>query len=386
VEFVAGQDKSFFFLEMNTRLQVEHPVTELITGVDLVEQMIRSAAGEPLAFTQADLKIKGWAIESRIYAEDPYRGFLPSIGRLARYLPPAEGEHDGVIVRNDAGVREGDEISMFYDPMISKLSTWADTRLAAIDAMGRALEDFHIEGLGQNIPFLAAVMDQERYRSGVLSTNYIKDEFPDGFHGTEPTPFQSDLLAAVGGAMHRIVTARSAPQLVRQDWIIIVGEEKRQVRLTNGGNAFNVKFMPEGRTLSLTDIVWKPGQPTFRGALDGRPFTVAVKPAAEGFTIRHRGAQARVLVLTPRSAELHDKLPPKQAADTSKMVLSPMPGLVVTLDVVVGQEVKVGEQVAIIEAMKMQNIIRAERDGTVKTVGPQAGDSVAADEVLVEFA
>ncbi|WP_304187632.1 acetyl/propionyl/methylcrotonyl-CoA carboxylase subunit alpha, partial [Phenylobacterium aquaticum] len=176
VEFVAGQDKSFFFLEMNTRLQVEHPVTELITGVDLVEQMIRSAYGEKLAFGQKDLKINGWAMESRIYAEDPYRGFLPSIGRLVRYSPPVEGEVDGGIVRNDAGVREGDEISMFYDPMISKLSTWGETRIAAIDVMGRALEDFHIEGLGQNIPFLAAVMDQARFRSGVLSTNYIKDE------------------------------------------------------------------------------------------------------------------------------------------------------------------------------------------------------------------
>src|SRR6202008_1083510 len=196
VEFVAGQDRSFFFLEMNTRLQVEHPVSELITGVDLVEQMIRSAAGEKMSFGQSDLKINGWSVESRIYAEDPYRGFLPSIGRLVRYDPPPEGQVGQVIVRNDAGVREGDEISMFYDPMISKLSTWAPTRLAAIDAMGRALEEFHIEGLGQNVPFLAAVMDQERFRSGVLSTNYIKDEFPDGFHGSEATAFQRDVMAA----------------------------------------------------------------------------------------------------------------------------------------------------------------------------------------------
>ncbi|MET0336598.1 MAG: acetyl/propionyl/methylcrotonyl-CoA carboxylase subunit alpha, partial [Caulobacter sp.] len=264
VEFVAGQDKSFYFLEMNTRLQVEHPVTELITGVDLVEQMIRSAAGEKLAFGQNDLKINGWAIESRIYAEDPYRGFLPSIGRLVRYAPPREGEQsEGGKVRNDTGVREGDEISMFYDPMISKLSTWAATREGAIDAMGRALEDFHIEGLGQNIPFLAAVMDQERFRSGALSTNYIKDEFPNGFDGTIPTPFQRDLMAAVGCAMHRIITARSAPQLVRQDWIVVVGAEKRQVRLTNGGDAFNVKFLDEGRSVSLTEIDWRPGKPSF---------------------------------------------------------------------------------------------------------------------------
>ncbi len=385
VEFVAGQDKSFYFLEMNTRLQVEHPVTELITGVDLVEQMIRSAYGETLAFSQDDLSINGWAIESRIYAEDPYRGFLPSIGRLSRYLPPLEGPAGEAIVRNDAGVREGDEISMFYDPMISKLSTWAPGRLAAIDAMGRALEDFHIEGPGQNIPFLAAVMDQDRFRSGVLSTNYIKDEFPDGFKGTEPTAFQADLLAAVACAMHRRLTARSAPQLVRDEWIVIAGPDQRRVKLSNGGDAFRVTF-DDGRSLSLTDVQWKPGQPLFRGALDGTAFTVAVKPAAEGFVIRHRAAVQRVLVLTPRSAELHRKLPPKQAADTSKLILSPMPGLVVTLDVVLGQAVQAGQAVAVVEAMKMQNIIRAERDGVVKTIGAKPGDSVAADEVLVEFA
>jgi propionyl-CoA carboxylase alpha chain len=386
VEFVAGQDKSFYFLEMNTRLQVEHPVTELITGVDLVEQMIRSAAGEALPFAQGDLKINGWSIESRIYAEDPYRGFLPSIGRLVRYDPPREGEFGPLKVRNDAGVREGDEISMFYDPMISKLSTWAPDRLQAIDAMGRALEDFHIEGLGQNIPFLAAVMDQERFRSGALSTNYIKDEFPDGFHGVPATPFQRDLMAAVGCAMHRTLTARAAPQLVRREWVVVENGSRRLVRLTNGGGAFNVEFVGEGRKLNLTDVVWRPGLPVFRGALNGQNFTAQVKPAAEGFIIRHRAAQAHVLVLTPRSAELHEMLPPKKAADTSKLILSPMPGLVVSLDVTVGQPVSAGQQIAIIEAMKMQNIIRAERDGVVKTVGAGAGDSVAADEVLVEFA
>ncbi|CAN5858924.1 acetyl/propionyl/methylcrotonyl-CoA carboxylase subunit alpha [soil metagenome] len=386
VEFVAGQDRSFYFLEMNTRLQVEHPVTELITGVDLVEQMIRSAAGETMAFGQDDLKINGWAIESRIYAEDPYRGFLPSIGRLVRYYPPQEGEIGEIIVRNDAGVREGDEISMFYDPMISKLSTWAPTRLAAIDAMGRALEDFHIEGLGQNIPFLAAVMDQERFRSGKLSTNYIKDEFPEGFLGTAPTDWQRDLVSAVACAMHRIVTARSAPQLLRDEWIVIAGHDKRLVRLSNGGAAYRVEYVNENRVLTLSEVDWRPGKHVFRGVLDGRAFTVAVKPAAEGFVIRHRATTLNVLVLTPRSAELHEKLPAKKAADTSKMILSPMPGLVVTLDVIPGQLVRAGEAVCVVEAMKMQNIIRAERDGTVKTVGAKAGDSVAADEVLVEFA
>ena len=383
VEFVAGQDKSFYFLEMNTRLQVEHPVTELITGLDLVEQMLRSAAGETMAFGQKDLKINGWAIESRIYAEDPYRKFLPSIGRLVRYDPPVEGQHDGYTVRNDAGVREGDEISMYYDPMISKLCSWAPTRLAAIDGMGRALEDFHIEGLGQNIPFLAAVMDQERFRSGKLSTSYIVDEFPNGFGGTTPTPHQIDLLTVAGVAMHRVLTRRAGGS-DRPDWVVFVGHDSRTVEMAQAGDVLTLTFDDE-RVLTLTDVVWRPGKALFRGKLDGKAFTVSVAAAAEGFVIRHRAAKAKVLVLSPRSAELHGKLPEKQPADTSKMIISPMPGLVVSMDVEVGQTVREGEVVCVIEAMKMQNIIRAEREGVVKTVSAKGGDSVAADEVLVEF-
>ena len=386
VEFVAGQDRRFFFMEMNTRLQVEHPVTELITGVDLVEQMIRVAAGEPLPFTQGDLKIDGWAIESRIYAEDPYRGFLPSIGRLVRYSPPPEGEADGAVVRNDAGVREGDEISMFYDPMISKLSTWGATREAAIDAMGEALERFHIEGLGHNVPFLAAVMDEPTFRSGRLSTNYIKDQYPEGFHGAEPSGFQTDLLIAAACAMHQTLSDRAWPGRGRADWIVNIHGADHPVCLSGDGRTTRVELTEAGRTLTLSDVDWRPGRPTFSAVLDGRPFTAAVRPAVEGFVIRHRAAEARVLVLTPVSAALHKRLPPKTAADTAKLVLSPMPGLVVSLSVAEGQEVKSGETVAVIEAMKMQNIIRAERDGVVKSVGAKAGDSVAADEVLVEFA
>jgi propionyl-CoA carboxylase alpha chain len=385
VEFVAGQDRSFFFLEMNTRLQVEHPVTELITGVDLVEQMIRSAYGERMSFGQQDLKINGWAMESRIYAEDPYRGFLPSIGRLVRYSPPQEGDvGDGVIVRNDAGVREGDEISMFYDPMISKLSTWAPTRDGAIDAMGRALEDFHIEGLGQNIPFLAAVMDQPRFRSGKLSTNYIKDEFPEGFQGLPPTDAQRDLMSAVALAMQRALLARAAPDQTRSEWVVVAGALHQTMSVTAVDGGLTIRT--GDRKLRLEDIQWRPGQAVFRANLDGRDFTVAVKPAAEGFVIRHRATTLRVMVLSPRSAELHQMLPPKKAADTSKMVLSPMPGLVVSIDVAQGQSVRTGEVVAVLEAMKMQNILRAERDGVVKVVSVKSGDSVAADEVLVEFA
>ena len=384
VEFVAGQDKSFFFLEMNTRLQVEHPVTELITGLDLVEQMIRSAYGEKLLFSQGDLKINGWAIESRIYAEDPYRKFLPSIGRLVRYDPPVEGEHGGYTVRNDAGVREGDEISMFYDPMISKLCSWAPTRLAAIDGMGRALEDFHIEGLGQNIPFLAAVMDQERFRSGNLSTSYIVDEFPNGFTGTTPTDHQTDLLTAAGVAMHKVLTRRAGGS-DRRDWVVFVGHDSRRVDVDEAGGVLSLYLEDQDRTLTLEDVNWRPGKALFRGKLDGKAFTVTASAAAEGFVIRHRAAKAKVLVLSPRSADLHGKIPEKKPADTSRMIISPMPGLVVSMDVEVGQTVREGEVVCVIEAMKMQNIIRAEREGVVKVVSAKGGDSVAADEVLVEF-
>ncbi len=397
VEFVAGQDKSFYFLEMNTRLQVEHPVTELITGVDLVEQMLRSAAGEVMAFGQKDLKINGWAIESRIYAEDPYRKFLPSIGRLVRYAAPAEGEHGDAehpyVVRNDTGVREGDEISMFYDPMIAKLCTWGEDRTLAIDGMGRALEDFHIEGLGQNIPFLAAVMDQERFRSGRISTRYIADEFPDGFHGVEPTPFQKDVMTAAAAHMHVILAARArkagnglSGPLTRKAWVVMIGDDRRAVTLNPSADGMVVELTDEARHLSLRGINWRPGSPVFRGVLDGKAFALETRPAAEGFLIRQRAAKCRVRVLTPLSADLHERLPKRPPADTSKMIVSPMPGLVVSLEVIEGQEVKEGETVAIIEAMKMQNIIKAERDGTVKSVGAKAGDSVAADEVLVEFA
>jgi propionyl-CoA carboxylase alpha chain len=395
VEFVAGQDRSFYFLEMNTRLQVEHPVTELITGLDLVEQMIRSAAGEKLAFAQKDLKIHGWAMESRIYAEDPYRKFLPSIGRLVRYDPPSEGPHEEpvgkYVVRNDAGVREGDEISMYYDPMISKLCTWGETREIAVGGMARALEDFHIEGVGHNVPFLSAVMDQERFQKGELSTAYIADEFPEGFKGLAPAGQQADILTATAACMQRTLVARArraggAGLMVRDAWVVAINGAERKVRITESEAGLAIELLDEGRTLNLQGVEWRPGQAQFKGELDGRVFTTTVKARDDGFLIRHRAAEARVLVSTPKVAELYARLPAKVAADTSKLVLSPMPGLVVSLDVTAGQEVKEGETVAVIEAMKMQNIIKAERDGVVKAVGPKAGDSVAADEVLVEFA
>jgi len=387
VEFIVDAERNFYFLEMNTRLQVEHPVTELTTGVDLVEQMLRVAAGERLELKQEDLAPKGSAVESRVYAEDPYRGFLPSIGRLVRYRAPEEGRRGRVTVRNDAGVREGDEISIFYDPMIAKLCTHAETRDAAIDGMAAALDVFLIEGVEHNIPFLSAVMDQPRFRSGQLTTGYIAGEFPDGFQGLEPTPWQLDLMTAAACHMHRLQSARRANGSFRRDeWILVIGQAKRRVRLAWDAQTLRIELPDEDRRLELSVVDWRPGWPLFRGMLDGVDFALMATPAVEGYRLRHRAASARVLVLTPRSAELHERLPPRQPADTSKLILSPMPGLVVSISVEAGQAVKAGEIVAVVEAMKMQNIIRAERDGVVKTVGPKSGDNVAADEVLVELA
>ena len=385
VEFVAGQDRSFYFLEMNTRLQVEHPVTELITGVDLVEQMIRSAAGETMAFKQEDLSINGWAIESRIYAEDPYRGFLPSIGRLVRYEQPEEGDQGDYTVRNDSGVREGDEISMFYDPMIAKLCSWGETRDAAVTGMARALEDTHLSGVGHNVPFLSAVMDQDRFKSGQLSTSYIKDEFPDGFRGLEPSEEQKDIFITVAAAMNEVLAEQAGDPSERTDWTVLIDREAHEVSLSYD-EAEDLVISLDDRDLTLSEIDWRPGMAQFRAVLDDEPFTAEVKRAPDGFDIRHRAAKARVRVLTPGTAAMYQRLPEKVAADTSKLVLSPMPGLVVDIPVTVGQEVKSGETVAIIEAMKMQNILKAEHDGVVKAVGAKAGDPVAADDVLVEFA
>ena len=296
VEFVAGQDKSFYFLEMNTRLQVEHPVTELITGVDLVEQMIRSAWGEQLNLKQDDLSINGWAIESRIYAEDPYRGFLPSIGRLVRYEQPEEGDQGDYTVRNDSGVREGDEISMFYDPMIAKLCAWGETREDAVRGMARALEDTHLAGLGHNVPFLAAVMDQERFQSGQLSTSYIKDEFPDGFHGLTPSAEQVKILVASAVAMNEVIAEQDGDPSERTDWTVLVDKTAYEVEV-GYDEAEDLIVAIDGEEVSLSEIEWRPGLSLFKAVLDDDAFTAEVKRAADGFDIRHRAARARVLSL-----------------------------------------------------------------------------------------
>jgi len=393
VEFVAsGKDKGFYFLEMNTRLQVEHPVTEMITGVDLVEQMLRSAYGETLNLKQDELKIDGWAIESRVYAEDPYRKFLPSIGRLKRFIPPSEGKLGKGEVRMDSGVREGDEISMFYDPMIAKLITYGKDRDTALDTQAEALDRFHIEGIQDNIPFVAAVMDVKRFRSGNITTAYIKDAFPDGFQGTEPTDYQRTALICTAAFVNAVATDRASqitgrlapPPQMRKDWKVILGSDHHSVDLEFSDGEATI-YIDGGEGHSFVSD-WLPGKPLVEAVIDGAPVVIKCKPTEAGYLLRHRGVSLPTLVCSPQTAELHAKLPEKEKPDTSKLIISPMPGLVVSIDVEEGQEVEEGEAVCVVEAMKMQNIIRAEATGTVKAINVAAGDSVAADEIMVEFA
>ncbi|MBA2125257.1 acetyl/propionyl-CoA carboxylase subunit alpha [Hyphomicrobium methylovorum] len=398
VEFVAGQDRSFYFLEMNTRLQVEHPVTELITGIDLVEQMIRSAAGEKLAFKQSDIKLKGWAVESRVYAEDPFRSFLPSIGRLVKYRPPAEGTKDGVTVRNDTGVFEGGEISMFYDPMIAKLVTHAPTRTAAIEAQGVALDSFYIDGIQHNVPFLATMMQHPRWRDGNLSTGFIKEEFPDGFVPREPEGKDLITLAAVAGAIDHLGNARRRGITHQMSGRSVEFAKRRVVKI--GSKTVLLEAMgeipgpyyvsildPAGeptKTLEITSDWW-PGEPVWSGTVGGAEVAVQVRPIANGTLLSFRGIQAPTYVYTTREAELAALMPVKVAADMSKYLLCPMPGLVKAINVTEGQEVKAGDALAVVEAMKMENILKAERDGKVKKIAAKAGDSLAVDAIIMEF-
>lgn len=396
VEFVAGQDKSFFFLEMNTRLQVEHPVTELITGVDLVEQMIRVAAGEKLALSQDDVKLNGWSVESRIYAEDPYRNFLPSIGRLVRYTPPEEGIEDGVTVRNDTGVVEGSEISMFYDPMIAKLITHAPTRAEAIEAMSDALDAFYVDGIQHNVPFLTALMNHPRWRLGDLSTSFIADEYPEGFEPAQPDAAALELLSAVALSMgslgrerldHLPDRLRPHSGEIREDWVVKLDKTYMPVRLAAGYPGSPVEIdvaVGEGPVVTVLSD-WAPGDNLWEGSVGGRKVTVQVRSVLGGYRLDWQGYSVIAKVMTPRIAELDGLMPEKLPPDTSKMLLCPMPGLVVSIAVEEGQEIKAGEQLAVVEAMKMENVLRAERDCTVTAIKAAAGDSLAVDAVIMEF-
>ncbi|SCW53024.1 acetyl-CoA carboxylase biotin carboxylase subunit [Ancylobacter rudongensis] len=398
VEFVAGQDKSFYFLEMNTRLQVEHPVTELITGIDLVEQMIRVAAGEALTLRQEDVKLNGWAVESRVYAEDPYRGFLPSIGRLTRYRPPAEGVSDGVTVRNDTGVFEGGEISLYYDPMIAKLITHAPTRAAAIEAQADALDAFAIDGIQHNIPFLSALMTHERWRAGKLSTGFIAEEYPDGFHATAPSAKLARTLAGVAAVIDNVGNARKRkisgqlagrPVVFEHQRVVQLGGLSLACEVDRAAGGFIVSFLDEaGRPLSTHELRsgWQPGEPVWSGVFDEEALAVQVRPRLNGVALAHRGIAVEAIVYTRREAELAALMPVKEQAGSGKHLLCPMPGLVVSVAVSEGQEVKAGETLAVVEAMKMENVLRAERDATIARVHAKAGDSLAVDAVILDFA
>lgn len=402
VEFIVDGDKNFYFLEMNTRLQVEHPVTELITGVDLVEQMIRVANGEPLTITQDDVTLTGWAIENRLYAEDPYRGFLPSIGRLSRYRPPAEtaaylpgvaaGDAGEVVVRNDTGVFEGGEISMYYDPMIAKLCTWAPTREKAIEAMRVALDSFEVEGIGHNLPFLSAVMDHEKFVSGQMTTAFIEEEFPDGFQGVALPEADLKRIAAATAAMHRVAEIRRTrvsgrmdnhERRVGEDWVVTLQGVEHALKIDADKDGSTITF-DDGSSMRVASE-WTPGDQLANVDVDGAPLVLKVGKISGGFRIRNRGADLKVFVRTPRQAELAKLMPEKVAPDTSKMLLCPMPGLIVKVDVEVGDEVQEGQALCTVEAMKMENILRAEKKSVVAKINASAGDSLAVDDVIMEF-
>ncbi len=392
VEFIVDGNKNFYFLEMNTRLQVEHPVTELITGVDLVEQMIRVANGEALSITQDDVKLNGWAIENRLYAEDPYRGFLPSIGRLTRYRPPAEVTLESHVVRNDTGVYEGGEISMYYDPMIAKLCTWAPTRGEAIEQMRIALDSFEVEGIGHNLPFLSAVMDHPIFIEGTMTTAFIAEEYPDGFQGVELPEADLRRIAASTAAMNRVAEIRRTKisgrmdnheRRVGDDWVVSLQGQSYAVSIAADPNGSTVTF-EDGTKLRVSGD-WTPGDQLANMTVDSDPLVMKVGKVSGGFRIRSRGADIKVHVRSPRQAELAKLMPEKLPPDTSKMLLCPMPGLIVKVDVDVGQEVQEGQALCTVEAMKMENILRAERKGVVSKVNAAAGDSLAVDDVIIEF-
>jgi propionyl-CoA carboxylase alpha chain len=399
VEFIVDGERNFYFLEMNTRLQVEHPVTELVTGLDLVEEMIRVAAGEKLRFSQDDVKLNGWAIESRLYAEDPYRNFLPSIGRLIRYRPPAEGmQADGTIVRNDTGVSEGGEISMYYDPMIAKLCTWAPerkgkpARLAAIEAMADALDDFEVEGIGHNLPFLSAVMQQERFRSGRLTTAYIAEEFPEGFYGVDANDLELRTLAAVAAVVNLRIQKRAAlvsgrlanhSRKMADDWTVSIGGRDLAVHLRDEGGRTVVAFA-EGMLVGVRGD-WLPGRTHARFEVDGAWVGIKISKAGTGLRLRWRGIDALAHVRSPRVAQLARLMSRKLPPDTSKMLLCPMPGVITSIAVAEGDPVEAGQALATVEAMKMENVLRAERRGVVRKVAAKAGASLAVDELIMEF-
>jgi propionyl-CoA carboxylase alpha chain len=373
-------------------------VTELVTGIDLVEQMIRVAAGEKLALAQKDISLSGWAVESRVYAEDPFRNFLPSVGRLVKYRPPAEASQNGVTVRNDTGVQEGGEISIFYDPMIAKLVTHAPSRAAAIEAQSTALDAFYVDGIRHNIPFLSALMHHPRWREGRLSTGFIAEEFPKGFSARQPEGEVARRIAAVGAAIDHVLGERKRQisgqmngRLVQRERRRAVWLEREEIALdiARESGAIAVRFIDaDGRPGHPHHLVssWAPGDPVWQGTIDGQIVAVQARPIPNGIRLAHQGFEVPVYVFTEAEAASARLMPVTTAADTGKKLLCPMPGLVVSIAVTEGQEVKAGETLAVVEAMKMQNVLRAERDGIVKKIHATAGATLAVDALILEFA
>jgi propionyl-CoA carboxylase alpha chain len=387
VEFIADAQRNFYFLEMNTRLQVEHPVTEFVTGWDLVELMIRVAAGEKLPLTQEEVRHQGWAIEARVYAEDPFRGFLPSVGRLVRYLPPAESD----AVRVDTGIYEGGEVSMHYDPMIAKLITYGPTRDRALVHMRDALNQFYIRGVEHNISFLAALIEHTRFREGRLSTNMIAEEYPEGFHPSDVVHDDPALLIAVAAAIHRRYMDRAAgisaqlagyERVVHDDWVVAWGQERHPVMVRAMPGGHHVVY--GGETYEVLSE-WQFGQPLFQGTVNGTPVCIQVERRNMIYRLFHWGSQVDLIVLTAHAARLLASMPVKEPPDMSKYLLSPMPGLLTQLLVKTGEEVKAGQDLAIVEAMKMENVLRAERDGCVKSELAATGDTLTVDQPILEF-
>ncbi len=381
VEFVVDRDRNFYFLEMNTRLQVEHPVTELVTGLDLVELMIRVAAGEVLPIAQEDVKLNGAAIEARVYAEDPRRNFMPSTGRITRYRPP-EGEG----VRIDGGVYEGAEISIFYDPMIAKLATHGADREAARQRLAAALDAFVIRGPSHNLGFLAAVIARERFRRGALTTHFIAEEFPEGFAGAELSAGATGQAIAAAGAAQRVLAEREfgiAGGAIPEAWVILHGDQALPARIARRNEIITVDLYTAQQEVTTS---WQPGELLFRGTIDGAPVIFQVERQGIGWRVQRGGAVLDIKVVTPQAAAALARMPRKPMPDLSRHLLSPMPGLLVSIAVRAGQEVKAGEELAVVEAMKMENVLRAERDGTVNRLCAEPGDSLAVDQIILEFA
>ncbi|MCK5424364.1 MAG: hypothetical protein KAI89_03260, partial [Emcibacter sp.] len=387
VEFIVDKNRNFYFLEMNTRLQVEHPVTEMITGVDLVEQMIRVTYGEKLSISQNDIKLTGWAMEARVYAEDPLRGFLPSIGRVVKYSPPEESDN----VRVDTGIYEGSEISMYYDPMIAKLITYGEDRGQAIEHMKQALDRYYIRGLGHNIAFLADVMNNKRFQSGDITTNYIAEEYPDGFNGGALTNETKKVMMAVAQTIHSFEMGRqshisdkmneAAPDY-KDKWIITIDGENYKSSFFATEDGCAVLCNDETHTV-LSE--WLPGNAFFEGQINGKDVCVQVNKLLDGYLLTYHGASEKIFIRTPREAELASLMPEKIPPDMSAFLLCPMPGLIVSLDVAKGDDVKAGQTLCVVEAMKMENILKAERDAVIKKISAKAGDSLAVDDVIMEF-